>query len=108
MADFVKEQGISYPVAADVDEKTVAAYRVDSFPDYYLIDKFGNLRVADLANGDLERAVKVLLAEKGPKTEPPKEAVPLEKIDARVALQDALKLAKDTDRKVFVHLGGPG
>jgi peroxiredoxin len=64
MPDFVKAQGINYPVALDADGKTIAAFKVDSFPDYYLIDKKGNLRVADLQNGDLDRALKVLLAER--------------------------------------------
>ncbi len=65
-ADFVNEQGINYPVAADTENKTLPAYRVDSSPDYYLRDRAGILRVADLANSDLERAIKVLLAEKAP------------------------------------------
>ena len=66
MADYVKEQKLPWPIAVDVEEKTVKAFRVDSFPDYYLIDRAGNLRVADLANKDLDRAVEVLLAEKPP------------------------------------------
>ena len=66
MADFVKEQGINSPVAVDIDQKTVQAFQVDSFPDYYLIDRKGNLRVADLQNGDLDRAVQILLKEKAP------------------------------------------
>ncbi len=66
MAAYAKQAKIDFPIAVDTDGKTIAAYKVDSYPDYYLIDKFGRLRVADLANSDLERAVKVLLAEKGP------------------------------------------
>ena len=61
---FVKKEKIQYPVAIDHEGKTVKAFRVDSFPDYYLIDRAGKLRVADLKNDDLDRAVKVLLAEK--------------------------------------------
>ena len=103
MAAFAKQQNITYPVAADVGDKTTTAFRVDSFPDYYLIDRHGKLRVADLANGDLERAVQVLLAEKGPE-----DAIPLEEIDAKTALTKALAAAKKTERKVLVHVGGPG
>ena len=66
MADFVKEKGVEYPVAVDVASRTKEAFAVDSFPDYYLIDRAGNLRVADLANSDLERAVQKLLAEPAP------------------------------------------
>ncbi len=69
MASYVKENKLTWPVAVDIDRKTVAAYRVDSFPDYYLIDRKGNLRVADLANKDLDRAVKILLKEKVDTTE---------------------------------------
>ncbi len=66
MAKFAASQEIDYPIAVDVDGKTVKAFRVDSYPDYYLIDRAGNLRVADLANGDLDRAVEVLLNEEPP------------------------------------------
>ena len=38
---------------------------MDSYPDYYVIDRAGKLRVADLANADLEKAIKTLLAEPG-------------------------------------------
>jgi thiol-disulfide isomerase/thioredoxin len=67
MAEFVKKESIPWPVAVDIDGQTVKAFRVDSYPDYYLIDRAGKLRVADLANGDLERAVQVLLKEPAPK-----------------------------------------
>lgn len=66
MADYVAESGIDYPVALDIESRTTSAYAVDSYPDYYLIDRAGNLRVADLSNGDLERAIEVLLAEPAP------------------------------------------
>ena len=67
MADFVKAQGIPWPVAVDATRKTVQAFQVDSYPDYYLIDRAGNLRVADLANAELERAITTLLAEPNPR-----------------------------------------
>ena len=62
----MKEQGIDYPVAFDIENKTTTAFRVDSYPDYYLIDRSGQLRVADLANKDLDRVVEALLAEPAP------------------------------------------
>jgi thiol-disulfide isomerase/thioredoxin len=64
MADTVKKHAIEYPVAADTTEATVKAYKVNSFPDYYIIDRKGNLRWADFANRDLETAIEILLAEK--------------------------------------------
>ncbi len=65
MADYVKEEDLTWFIAADVEGKTVKAFHVDSFPDYYLIDRKGNLRVADLQNGDLDRVVEILLNEEG-------------------------------------------
>jgi len=66
MATFAREKGIDYPIAIDVGDKTKTAFAVDSYPDYYLIDRAGKLRVADLSNGELERVVKVLLGEGAP------------------------------------------
>ena len=63
MAALVKEKDIPWPIAADDGGKTIRAYKVDSYPDYYLIDRSGKMRVADLANADLERVVKILLKE---------------------------------------------
>ena len=66
MPDFVKEQEINYPVAIDAEGKTVDAFHVDSFPDYYVIDKSGKLKVADMANAELDRVIAMLLEEKYP------------------------------------------
>lgn len=63
-AKFVKDQKIPYAIALDSEGKTVKSFAVDSYPDYYLIDKAGNLRVADLANSALDKTIEVLLAEK--------------------------------------------
>jgi thiol-disulfide isomerase/thioredoxin len=64
MAEFVAKEAIPWPVAVDVEGKTVKTFHVDSYPDYYLIDRSGKLRVADLANNEVDRVVKVLLQEK--------------------------------------------
>ena len=63
MANYVKEADLPWPIALDAEGKTVKAFAVDSFPDYYLIGRNGTLRVADLANGNLDRAVEILLKE---------------------------------------------
>jgi thiol-disulfide isomerase/thioredoxin len=63
MADYVKEADLPWPIAWDSEGETVKAFAVDSFPDYYLIDRHGNLRFADLANAELDRAVESLLKE---------------------------------------------
>jgi thiol-disulfide isomerase/thioredoxin len=62
MADTVKQRGIKYPVAEDTG--TIAAYKANSYPDYYIIDRNGVLRWADIANRDVEKAIKILLEEK--------------------------------------------
>lgn len=90
MAEFAKTNEIPYPIAIDVEGKTVGAFAVDSFPDYYLIDRAGNLRVADLANADLERAVQVLLAE-GPALAP--------------AIAEAGARAEKKDKRILVVWG---
>lgn len=61
MADTVKSKGILYPVALDAESATGKAYMNDSFPDYYIIDRKGNLRWADVANKDVEKAIEILL-----------------------------------------------
>lgn len=66
MAEYVKDQEINYPVAIDEDSKTVRAFGGNSYPDYFVIDRAGNLRFADLANAELDRAVELLLAEEAP------------------------------------------
>src|SRR5258705_2210133 len=64
MAETVTKHKIKYPVAADSDGKTVAAFKANSYPDYYIIDRNGVLRWADFVNDDVEKAIEVLLAEK--------------------------------------------
>ena len=54
---------MKYPVAFD-GGKLMKAFKCDSFPDYVIVDRKGKARVVDLANGDVEKAVKMLLAEK--------------------------------------------
>ena len=73
MKKFVKDKGLDYPICMDTEGKTVKEYGVDSYPDYYVIDKKGNLRVADLANSDLERTIKILLKEGADKEEEKKK-----------------------------------
>ena len=63
MAAVVNDKGILYPVCHDADNVTKTEYLVDSYPDYYLIDREGNLRIADCANSKVEDAIKLLIAE---------------------------------------------
>src|SRR5689334_7645026 len=43
MAQMVKEKKIEYPVAVDDGAATFKAYLADGYPDYYVIDRKGNL-----------------------------------------------------------------
>ena len=41
---FIASKGFSFPVALDLDHKTVEAYAVESFPTLLVIDKVGRMR----------------------------------------------------------------
>jgi hypothetical protein len=68
--DYVKAKGIDYPVCVDSSGSTVRAFRANSFPDYYVIDRNGVLRYADLVNSHVDDVVKKLLAEPAPGSTP--------------------------------------
>lgn len=72
MADVVKSKGIKYPVAVDTDGAAAKAYSVNGYPDYYIFDAQGKLRLADCANDKVEDAIKALLGAAA--TEADKEA----------------------------------
>jgi thiol-disulfide isomerase/thioredoxin len=62
MAETAKDKGMENATALDTGD-TIKAYMADSFPDYYIIDQKGNLRWGDVVNGDVEKGIKLLLAE---------------------------------------------
>jgi len=62
MSATAKEHGIKYPIVADTGSVVIDAYKVDSFPDYYVIDRNGKLVAADLSNNRVEDAIESLLA----------------------------------------------
>lgn len=66
MQATAEKHGIKYPIAKDIEGKTVQAYKANGFPDYYLIDRAGKLRIADCRNGSVDEAIKALLAEPAP------------------------------------------
>lgn len=74
--DVVKTHKITYPVCTDIENKTNTAYAPDGYSDYYLIDRSGQLRIADCANESLEDAVKALLNEKPSKEQENESKVP--------------------------------
>jgi len=64
MKAVVTELGINFPIAQDGERKTMKAFHGDSYPDYYVIDRSGKVRFADLANAELDRAVEMLIKER--------------------------------------------
>jgi len=68
--DYAKAKSIDYPICVDSSGSTVRAFRANSFPDYYVIDRNGVLRYADLVNSHVDDVVKKLLAEPAPGSTP--------------------------------------
>ena len=64
MADVVKSKKIEYPVCHDVDNTTIEAYMVNGYPDYYIFDREGRLRIPDCRNSKVEAAIQFLLKER--------------------------------------------
>ena len=64
MTATVNELKMTWPILFDGDKKVFTSLSADSYPDYYLIDRKGNVRFADLANHEVDRAVEALLKEK--------------------------------------------
>lgn len=63
MAKIVKTRNIEYPVAIDDNgDKSVLAYEVQAIPTYFVIDREGRLRFADIKRGHLADAIEYLLS----------------------------------------------
>lgn len=63
MPQTVKSKGINYPIARDPNLKTQAAWHVEYYPTYAVVDRKGIVRVVGLQPDHLEEVVKKLLAE---------------------------------------------
>ncbi|MAJ46974.1 MAG: hypothetical protein CBC35_06810 [Planctomycetes bacterium TMED75] len=63
MANVVQNRGIRYPVCHDVGNTTIDSFMVNGFPDYYIYDQKGRLRIPDCRNGSVEDAIKALIEE---------------------------------------------
>jgi len=69
MLDIVRAKGVEYTVCLDTRGEGIANYAVDSYPDYYIIDRDGRLRGADVGNNSVAAAIDALLAEDAAKGE---------------------------------------
>lgn len=65
MLEVSKQLGMNWPMIFDGKKSLYKAFAADSFPDYYIVDRKGILRFADLANEEVDRAVEMLLDEQG-------------------------------------------
>jgi len=65
MEATVKKHEMKYATALDAGKgDTFSNYKGDSYPDYYIIYRKGNLRWGDVVNDDVEKAINILIAEK--------------------------------------------
>jgi hypothetical protein len=65
MKAAVKKNGINWPIAQDGGGKMLEALQCNAFPTLTIIDRKGKVRVNDIDDGDIEKAIKMLLKEKG-------------------------------------------
>ena len=64
---YVREHGISYPVAVDGDFATWRRYGNSAWPAIYLIDRKGTIRLVQVGEGhyaETEREIETLLGER--------------------------------------------
>lgn len=65
-----EQREVPFRAAIDPMRATARRYLVDGFPDCFLIDRSGRLRLADVREDALDEAVAHLLAEKPPEANP--------------------------------------
>ncbi len=99
--DVAQQLGITFPYAADEKGKFRDALNADNDPDFYVVDRSGNLRFADVETGSVERAVQIVVNE----TAEQAAAVPGQLAQAAIAAErDKMKFR---DVKGIVQPGAP-
>lgn len=63
VGETAKEWGLSFPLAHDAEGKFRAAIKSDMDPDFYVIDRAGHLRYADVATQSVGEAVREVVEE---------------------------------------------
>lgn len=61
--DILTARGATFPTGLDKDGSIRKALDIDQDPDFYFIDRAGNLRYADIATSSVEGVVDALVAE---------------------------------------------
>lgn len=74
---------IAFPAGIDLENRTNRAFGPNGYPDYYLLDREGHLRIADLHHNHLREAIEALLAEQ------PAEASDTDDEDAESPIENA-------------------
>lgn len=62
-ADIASRNSVTFPFAHDVSDGFRAAIKVDQDPDFYVIDRAGNLRFADIETSSVADAVAIVVRE---------------------------------------------
>jgi thiol-disulfide isomerase/thioredoxin len=61
MTETIRSKRIEYPCVLDAKGEANAAFKVDGYPDYVIIDREGRVRGADVQNGQVQNAIEYLL-----------------------------------------------
>ena len=61
MVETIRSKKIEYPCVLDAKGEANAAFKVDGYPDYVIIDREGRVRGADVQNGQVQNAIEYLL-----------------------------------------------
>ena len=62
---FVAKKGIAYPIVFDDGDQIAKRFHASHYPCYYLIDREGVVRMADILDSEIESAIAFLLNEEG-------------------------------------------
>ena len=61
--EAAERRGVAFPIALDAEGEFREALLVDQDPDFYVIDRSGQLRFADIDTASVEQAVEILIEE---------------------------------------------
>ncbi len=89
---------VTIPVARDAGGTFATAMHTDNYPDYYLIDRAGNLRFADLDKRAIKDAIKLLTSET-PESATTNAALQAQGLDPAKPEQDAKEKEASKSKK---------
>ncbi len=100
---------VTFPIARDTGGAMRSALKVDQDPDFYLIDRSGRLRYADVETASIEKAVSELIAESKDDAESllDRRAATASKADADARRSARLRSQIDLDHLPWVPFTPP-